>query len=110
MSWRHFTISAILKHIFGSSVCNLLQESNELYSLLLLKVLCLKINFVVDLRDCLFDGLKSGVLALLFGLDETAKIGCKNKLNFFSVWKYMNLPCQVFRKLKSYDGYLVTNH
>ena len=100
MNLRYFTISAILKHVFVSSLLNLLIERAALHSLLLLRVLRPKNSFVVDLRDCAFDGLKSALLVLLFGLDKTAAsiVGCKNMLNLILVCKiYEIAPCKVFR-------------
>ena len=74
---RHFTITAVLQHLIENSLCNLLHEYAVLYFLLLLKFLRLKNSFIVNLRAFAFDGLKSGVLALLFGLDET---GASNRI------------------------------
>ena len=74
---RHFTISAVLKHVVVSNLRNLLQECAVLHFLLLLRVLRQRNSFVVDQPDCAFEGLKSGVVALLIGLDET---GASNRM------------------------------
>ena len=100
---RHFKISAILKHVFVSSILNLMKECAVLQSLLLFRILRLKNSFVVDLHDCVFDELKSILLALLFGLDETAASSrMQKRVEFhFSLEIYEHAPCQVFRKLRS---------
>ena len=109
---RHFTISAILKHIFVCSILNLLEERSVLYFLLLLRLLRLKISIVVELRECASDGPKSDVLALVFGLDETASRNRKQKhvdfhfsLKFFELAKPGSLEIEF-----QYDGYPVTGH
>ena len=72
------------------------------HSLLLLIILRLKSSFAVDLRDCAFDGLKSGVLVLLVGLHDTAACNTMQKrVEFhFSLESYALLR-QIFCELRS---------
>ena len=80
--------------------------------LLLLRVLRLKNSFIIDLRDCAFDGLESGVLALLFGLDETGASNSMKKHVEFHFRLEIYKPAQPgFSEIEiKYDDYLVIHH
>ena len=80
--------------------------------LLLLNDLRRKNSFVVNLLDYSFHRLKSGVLALLFSLDETnASNRMKTHVEFYFSLEFYEHAQPRFSEIEiKYDGYLIIHH